>query len=234
MIPTGLRPSPSSTPSDSVGSQPRPSPRVPRRGREIGDHFRVAHVDADHAVAVMLQPGVSRRTNAARGAGHADGCHERAHHTRLAPYGSRPAPRHRVQARQPTARRPRAQVAVARDGAVLLRDVRRRGERDPVLVFSATKPVVASAIWVLIGEGFSTSSRPVADSCRSSGPTARSDHRRASAAAHRRVPGRAHGRVGVGRPRAPAQRFTELAAATGSRGRASSTTRRRRIGCSPS
>ena len=59
---------------------------------------------------------------------------------------------------------PACQVAVARDDELLcVRDVRRTATNDTrFCVFSATKPIVASAIWLLIGDGLLDVDAPVA------------------------------------------------------------------------
>jgi CubicO group peptidase (beta-lactamase class C family) len=58
---------------------------------------------------------------------------------------------------------PACQVAVARDGKVVCFETFGAATNDTrFMVFSATKPIVASAMWVLIGEGLVDVSRPVA------------------------------------------------------------------------
>jgi len=59
---------------------------------------------------------------------------------------------------------PACQLAVARAGEMVLFEV--LGDATPATrfhVWSATKPIVASAVWVLIGEGLLDVARPVAD-----------------------------------------------------------------------
>jgi CubicO group peptidase (beta-lactamase class C family) len=69
----------------------------------------------------------------------------------------------RVQSEIDAGRLPSAQIALARDGRVA---VWRAFGDAPVesryVIFSATKPVVASAVWILIGEGLLDVSRTVA------------------------------------------------------------------------
>ena len=58
---------------------------------------------------------------------------------------------------------PACQVAVARDGELLCFETFGKATRDTrFMVFSATKPIVASAVWQLIGDGLLDVSRPVA------------------------------------------------------------------------
>ncbi|HTL85060.1 MAG TPA: serine hydrolase domain-containing protein [Acidimicrobiia bacterium] len=63
---------------------------------------------------------------------------------------------------------PACQLAVARDNEILCFETFSTGEQGAAsndtrfCVFSATKPIVASAIWLLIGEGVLDVSRPVA------------------------------------------------------------------------
>jgi CubicO group peptidase (beta-lactamase class C family) len=69
----------------------------------------------------------------------------------------------RVQSEVDAGRLPSAQLALARDGKVA---IRRAFGNAPVesryVIFSSTKPVVASAVWILIGEGLLDISRTVA------------------------------------------------------------------------
>ena len=58
---------------------------------------------------------------------------------------------------------PACQIAVARDGEILCFETFGAATNDTrFCAFSATKPIVASAIWLLIGEGVLDVSRPVA------------------------------------------------------------------------
>ena len=58
---------------------------------------------------------------------------------------------------------PACQVAVARDGRLLCFETFGAAtNRTRFMVFSATKPIVASAVWVLIGDGLLDVDRPVA------------------------------------------------------------------------
>src|SRR4051794_37920358 len=69
----------------------------------------------------------------------------------------------RVQSEIDARRLPSAQLALARDGKVV---AWRAFGNAPVgsryVIFSATKPVVASAVWILIGEGLLDVARTVA------------------------------------------------------------------------
>jgi CubicO group peptidase (beta-lactamase class C family) len=58
---------------------------------------------------------------------------------------------------------PACQVAVARDGQLLAFETFGDATNDTrFMVFSATKPIVASAVWLLIGDGLLDISKPVA------------------------------------------------------------------------
>lgn len=58
---------------------------------------------------------------------------------------------------------PAAQVAVARDGEVLATETFGAAPGTRFAAYSATKPIVASAIWLLVGAGALDPARPVAD-----------------------------------------------------------------------
>jgi len=59
---------------------------------------------------------------------------------------------------------PSCQLAVARDGELIAFETFGAATNDTrFCVFSCTKPIVASAVWVLIGEGLLDVSRPVAE-----------------------------------------------------------------------
>ena len=58
---------------------------------------------------------------------------------------------------------PACQIAVARDGAVLAAETFGATPETRFAAYSATKPIVASAIWLLIGDGSLDPARPVAD-----------------------------------------------------------------------
>src|SRR5450755_423859 len=58
---------------------------------------------------------------------------------------------------------PACQVAVAHDGEIVCFETFGAATNATrFCVFSATKPIVASAVWILIGEGLLDPSRPVA------------------------------------------------------------------------
>src|SRR5690348_17174533 len=59
---------------------------------------------------------------------------------------------------------PACQLAVARDGELLAFETFGDATNDTrFAIFSATKPIVASAVWVLLGEGKLELARPVRD-----------------------------------------------------------------------
>ncbi len=59
---------------------------------------------------------------------------------------------------------PSCQLALARDGRVAVwRTFGAAAPESRYVIFSATKPVIAGAIWILVGEGALDISRPVAD-----------------------------------------------------------------------
>jgi len=69
----------------------------------------------------------------------------------------------RVQSEIDAGRLPSAQLALARDGKVVVhRAFGGAPAESRYVIFSATKPVVASAVWILIGEGLLDVSRSVA------------------------------------------------------------------------
>ncbi|MDQ1449382.1 MAG: hypothetical protein QOC79_2353, partial [Actinomycetota bacterium] len=58
---------------------------------------------------------------------------------------------------------PACQLAVARDGDIVCFETFGAATTDTrFCVYSATKPIVASAVWLLIGEGLLDPGRPVA------------------------------------------------------------------------
>src|SRR5512135_216605 len=70
----------------------------------------------------------------------------------------------RVQQDVDAGRTPSCQVALARDGKIAV--WRTFGDAPPesrYVIFSATKPVVAGAIWILLGEGLLDTAQRVAE-----------------------------------------------------------------------
>ena len=131
---------------------------------------------------------------------------------------------------------PSCQIAFARATAGLLLRLT-LGEAAPesrYVIFSATKPVVAAAMWILMGEGAIDVTRRVAEIVPEFGTNGKDVitieqvmlHTSGSRA---RRSSRSSGTTANGGWRA-----SRSGAATGSPGRGSSTTRRRRTGCSPS
>ena len=112
---------------------------------------------------------------------------------------------------------PSCQLAFARDGQFV--EWLTFGDAAPesrYVIFSATKPVVAAVIWILMGEG---AIDVIAPRCRAH-PRVRDqrqgrDHDRAGHAAHVGVPARAVLAARLGRSRAPAGAVREVAVQLG-------------------
>ena len=116
-----------------------------------------------------------------------------------------------------------------------LAHARRRRARSRYVIFSATKPVVAGGMWILMGEGsLDVSRRGRRVHSRVRDERQGRDHRRAGDAAHVGLPGRAVRSRSNGTTATGGSRGSRAGAATGSRARGSSTTRHRRTGCSRS
>ena len=130
---------------------------------------------------------------------------------------------------------PSCQLAVARDGELVAFETFGDATNDTrYCIFSCTKPIVASAVWLLIGEGRLDPARRVADYIPEFAANGKErGDRRAGDAAHGGLPERRHER---GRrrptPSAGARDLRKMGSWSGSRARASSTTGRRRTGCS--
>ena len=131
---------------------------------------------------------------------------------------------------------PACQVAVAHDGEIICFETFGAATNDTrFCVFSATKPIVASAMWILIGEGLLDPSRPVAHYVPEFATNGKeSRHRRAGAAAHLGLPERADGR-GRGRRHGDARQALHRVAPRVGAGIALRVPRASpRTGCSPS
>ena len=131
---------------------------------------------------------------------------------------------------------PSCQIAFARDGELVVwLTLGAAAEESRYVIFSSTKPVVASAMWILMGEGAIDVSRAGSRAgARVRGQREGSDHHRTGDAAHVGVPARARSPRPIGTIRIGAGSASGSGSATGSPERASSTTRLRRTGCWPS
>ena len=131
---------------------------------------------------------------------------------------------------------PSCQLAFARDGElavwVTLGDA---APESRYVIFSSTKPVVASAVWILMGEGAIDVSRRVAELVPEFATNGKDVITIEQVMLHTSgFPRAPFVAARLGRSRAPAGALRGVDAATGSRARASSTTRPRRTGCWPS